>query len=105
MLQYVLFIVSLSVGGYVKEVVNKDHYVMYNAIKEDVSKYLRDSGYNGILHNGPPVAAWSQVVQGRNVILRVGDICVRVYDKFGEFEFQGASPCTDASMINIIRNT
>tara|TARA_B100000214_G_scaffold374483_1_gene357394 strand:+ start:3355 stop:3675 length:321 start_codon:yes stop_codon:yes gene_type:complete len=100
MLNYLIFILSLTVGSYTKELITNDILSIIKKIEPIVDKHLDSEGYNGIYpEKGTIEEVWSQIVNGVNYIaIKKFDndsLCIKFHESIeGTLGLETVKPCT-----------
>ena len=85
--------ISLIIGSYHQDMVNEQYVDMYNKVKSEAEYYLQEQCFNGFLKNSMPDEVWTQTVNGINIVMRIDNVCIHVYDNFGKISFVKAHTC------------
>ena len=101
MINVFALLTALTVGAYKSELVTDEFSNMYSKVRTNAQEYLQYKGYDGLLENNTVNEVWTQTVNGRNIILRVDDICIFVYDHYGNVTFMNATSCP-SSIFDIV---
>lgn len=86
-------VISLIIGSYHQDIVNEQHVDIYNKVKSEAEHSLQEQGFNGFLKSGMPDEVWTQTVNGRNIVMRIDNVCIHVHDHFGKISFMKAHMC------------
>jgi hypothetical protein len=111
MLQYILLLLSITVGSYKKEIITTEIHDKIREIEPKVIEFLENNyvalsrellsnnGYNGLYPDGNYEEVWSQLVNGHVYIVKKNynmdnSLCFRFYESFkGDKEVLSAYPC------------
>jgi hypothetical protein len=92
-----IFVFSLTIGSYQKELASEDILEKISYLEPLVSEFLEKTGYNDIYRSSEPVEEiFSQVVNGKNYIIKQGNLCIKFYEgvkKNSDIEIVYAKPC------------
>ena len=99
------FALALTIGGYKSEIVNEYHIKLLDTFTTDTNSFLQKNGYNGIKHKFIPSEVLSQVVSGKNYVMKVAidsetTVCLKIYDKFGTLSLDWIKLCS--SLFDVI---
>jgi len=81
-------VLALTVGTYKKELLNEELEKKIELIEPIVHEYWDETGYNGVYPNGPNDELWSQIVNGKNYVLKKMfdteslSLCVKFHESF-----------------------
>ena len=109
MLNYLIFILSLTVGSYTKELITNDILSIVKEIEPIVDKHLNDKGYNGLYpEEGTVEEVWSQIVNGVNYIaikkFDNASLCIKFHQSIEKnLELETVKPCTSVFDVIIVR--
>jgi hypothetical protein len=86
-----IIVLALTVGYYKKELLDDDGSTQkIKFIEPIVHEYLEKKGYNGVYPNGSNDELWSQIVNGKNYILKKSfdtepeplSLCIKFHQSF-----------------------
>lgn len=65
-----IIVFGLTIGSYKKEILDEESNKKIEFIEPFVHDFWKKTGYNGVYPNGPNEELWSQVVNGKNYIVK-----------------------------------
>lgn len=87
MLSHVV-VFALTIGSYKKELIDDELTQKMQFLKPAVYEFWKKKGYNGVYPNGPNEELWSQIVNGKNYILKKSfdseplSLCIKAHESF-----------------------
>ena len=99
---FLLSLFAIVHGGFRLEPLDEGVLVDVVRLRPKVEAFLTAQGYNGVFPRGPIEEVWSQLVNGKNYIVKITDgddsLCIKYFKGFDGFiEFEEARPCPSAS--------
>ena len=95
-----LVVLSLTIGSYKKEILDEETNKKIELIEPFVHDFWEKTGYNGVYPNGPNEELWSQVVNGKNYIVKKAfdtehlSLCVNFHQSLdGEVSILNTKTC------------
>tara|TARA_B100001989_G_C24550433_1_gene474152 strand:+ start:3532 stop:3855 length:324 start_codon:yes stop_codon:yes gene_type:complete len=83
-----IIVLALTIGSYKKELLDDVLTKKLDSIEPIVYEYWEKTGYNGVYPNGPNDELWSQIVNGKNYILKKSFVtgpmshCIKFHESF-----------------------
>ena len=99
MYAFLLSLLAIIHGGFRFEPLDENVLVDVVNLKPKVETFLTSQGYNGMFPQGSIEEVWSQLVNGKNYIVKIKDVdnylCIKYFKSFdGYLDFETAKPCT-----------
>ena len=95
-----IIVMGLTIGSYKKEILDEESNKKIELIEPFVHDFWEKMGYNGVYPNGPNEELWSQVVNGKNYIVKKAfyreplSLCVNFHESFdGDVSILNTNMC------------